>query len=127
MEREDSNQSVVNFGFVMAGFLAYYVSSVLFEVLAGSFGAVTRLRSIDAVKHGVPVTFGLITFLILILNKNAHVFLDEAVTEVRKVVWPSRKDTIAMTTVCCVMVVLAGLVLSFWDLFCNQLIKLFVN
>jgi preprotein translocase subunit SecE len=127
MEREDSHQSIVNFGLVMAGFLAYYVSAVLFEVLSGSFGAITRLRSIEAVKHGVPVTFGLITFLILYFNKNAHVFLDEAVTEVRKVVWPSRKDTVAMTTVCCVMVVMAGLVLAFWDLLCNQVIKLFVN
>lgn len=127
MEKEDSNQSVVTFGFVMAAALAYYVAAVLFEVLSGSFGAVTRLRSIEAVKHGVPLAFAFITFSALYFNKNAHVFLDEAVTEVRKVVWPSRKDTIAMTTVCCVMVVAAGLVLAFWDLFCNQFIKVFVN
>lgn len=127
MENENNNQNIVNFAFVMAGFLAYYVAAVLFEVLAGSFGEVTRLRSIEAVKHGIPVTAGLITVLLLFLNKNAHVFADEAVTELRKVVWPSRKDTMAMTMVCCVMVIIAGIGLGVWDFISSQVIKVFVN
>lgn len=127
MENENTNQNIVNFGFVMAGFLGYYVTTVLFELLAGSFGAITRLHSIEAVKHGVPTFAGLAIFLALFLNKNAHIFLDEAVAEVRKVVWPSQKDTVAMTMVCCVMVVVAGIGFGIWDFISSQLIKVFVN
>ncbi|NJL26347.1 MAG: preprotein translocase subunit SecE, partial [Calothrix sp. SM1_5_4] len=105
MENENNNQSIVNFSFVMAGFLAYFVVAILFELLAGTFGPVARLRNIEAVKHAVPVGFGLVTFLALFLNKKVHVWADEVIVEVRKVVWPSQKDTVAMTLVCCVMVV----------------------
>ena len=49
------------------------------------------------------------------------------VSEVRKVVWPSRKDTVAMTTVCCVMVVLSGVAFGLFDFVASQLIKVFVN
>lgn len=124
---EKNNQNIVNFGFVLAGFVAYYISGVLLEVFAGTFGAVARFRNIDAVKHGLPVALGLIVFFVLFLSPKVQVWGDEVVTEVRKVVWPSRKDTIAMTIVCCVMVVVAGIGLGLYDLLASQLIKVFVN
>jgi len=124
---EKSNQNLVNFGFVLAGFIAYFISNVLLEVLAGTFGAVANFRNIEAVKHGLPVSIGLIVFLVLFLNPKIQTWGDEVVTEVRKVVWPSRKDTIAMTIVCCVMVVVAGIGLGIYDFLASQLIKVFVN
>lgn len=124
---EKSNQSIVNFSFVLAGFIAYFISNVLLEVLAATFGAVARFRNIEAVKHGLPVSVGLLVFLILFLNPKVQVWADEVVTEVRKVVWPSRKDTVAMTIVCCVMVVIAGIGLGIYDFLASQLIKMFVN
>lgn len=127
MDNEKSNQSIVNFAFVVSGFLAYLVVAVLFETLAETFGPVARLRNIEAVKHGIPVAAGLITFLALFLNKRVHVFADECVTEVRKVVWPSQRDTTAMTIVCCVMVVVAGIGFGVFDFFASQLIKLMVH
>lgn len=127
MDNEKNNQSIVNFAFVIAGFLVYFVVGVLFETFAASFGPVARLRSIEAVKHGLPVGLGLITFLMLFLNPKVQTWADECVAEVRKVVWPSRKDTTAMTIVCCVMVVVAGIGFGVFDFFASQLIKVFVN
>lgn len=127
MDTEKNNQNIVNFAFVVAGFIAYFITNVLLEVLAGTFGAVARVRSIDMVNHGLPVAVGLITFLILVFNKKTQTWADESVTEVRKVVWPSRKDTVAMTIVCCVMVVIAGISLGVYDLLCSQMIKMFVG
>ena len=89
--------------------------------------SVARFRNIEAVQHGLPVAFGIITFLILFMNKKTHTWADECVSEVRKVVWPSRKDTMAMTIVCCVMVLLSGIGFGIFDFFSSQLIKLFVN
>ena len=127
MENEKNNQSIVNAAMVASGFLAYYVSSTLFETFAGMFGAVARWHAVEIYKHGIPVGFGLLIFLLMFLSKNVHVFLDEAIVEVRKVVWPSRKDTVAMTIVCCVMVVVAGIGFGLFDLLASQLVKMFVN
>lgn len=124
---EKNNQSLVNFAFVMLGFLAYYITQSLFEVLAGTFGAVARIHDNVTFKHGVPVAVGLITFFVLFFNPKTQVWADESIAELRKVVWPSRKDTIAMTMVCCVMVVIAGIALGLFDMAATQVIKVFVN
>jgi preprotein translocase subunit SecE len=127
MDNEKTNQSLVNAGLVAAGFLAYLVVAMVFEALAGAFGPVARFHNQEMIKHGLPVAVGFATFLGLFLTTKAHTFLDEAVTEVRKVVWPSRKDTTAMTIVCCVMVVVAGIGFGIFDFVASQLIKVFVN
>jgi preprotein translocase subunit SecE len=124
---EKSNQNIVNFGFVIAGFLSYFITNVLLEVLSGTFGAVARFRNIEAVKHGLPVSVGIIVFLVLFLNPKIQVWADEVVSEVRKVVWPTRKETVSMTIVCCVMVIMAGIGLGVFDFLASQLIKVFVN
>lgn len=127
MDNEKTSHSIVNAAFVAMGFLTYFVVSLLFETLAGAFGPVARLHNQEIFKHGLPVASGLVLFLALFLNQKVHVFADEAVTELRKVVWPSRKDTIAMTIVCCVMVIVAGMGFGVFDFLASQLIKVFVN
>src|SRR5262245_7148582 len=123
---EKKNQSIVNFAFVLFGFIAYYITAVLFETLATAIGPVAQVRNIESVKHGLPVGVGIVTFFVLFLNPKVQVWADEVVSEVSKVVWPSRKDTVAMTIVCCVMVVLAGIGLGVFDFFASQMIKVFV-
>jgi preprotein translocase subunit SecE len=127
MENEKSNQSIVNFSFVVTAFVAYLVVAVLFETFADTFGPVAHLRAIELAKHGIPVGTGLITFLVLFMNKKTHLFVDEVVTEVGKVVWPSQKDTVTMTIVCCVMCLISGLSLGIFDFISSQLIKIFVG
>ena len=127
MDAEKSNESFVSTGFAFAGILVYFIASVLLEVAAGTFGSVARVRNMEVVQHGLPVGLGVITFLVLFMNKKTHAWADECVTEVRKVVWPSRKDTVAMTMVCCVMVVVAGIGFGIFDFFAAQLIKIFVG
>ena len=127
IENEKKHQSLINFGFVLAGVLVAYIASVLFETLAATFGAVQRLRSNDILQQGLPVGLGILTFLILFLNPKVQAWAEEVITEVGKVVWPSRKDTTAMTMVCCAMCVFAGVGFGIFDFFASQLIKVFVN
>ena len=124
---EKNNQSIVNFCFVLTGAIAYFISNVILEVLAGTFGAVAQARSSDLVRHGVPVGIGVAVILVLFLSPKIQAWGDEVISEVSKVVWPSRKDVIAMTIVCCVMVVVAGIGLGVYDFLASQLIKVFVN
>ena len=127
MDAEKSNQSIISVSFVAAGFLVYIVVAVMFETLAGTFGIVARVHNIEVVKHGVPVIAGILTFACLYFNKKVYQLADESVTEVKKVVWPSQKDTTAMTILVCVMVLLTGVGLGVFDYISSQLIKLFLN
>lgn len=127
MEAEKSNENLVNTAFAGFGILVYVVTNVLMEIAAGTFGSFARIRGIPAVQHGVPVAAGILVFAILFTNKKTQTWADECISEVRKVVWPSKKDTWAMTIVCCVMVVFAGIGFGIFDFAASQLIKIFVN
>jgi preprotein translocase subunit SecE len=53
-------------------------------------------------------------------------FLREVRTELRKITWPGRKETIASTVVVIVIVLVAGLYLGIVDLILSRLIKFIV-
>ena len=108
-------------------FLAYYITNVLFETLSGVVGAVARARNQDIFRHGIPVGIGLVVFFVMITNPKLKTWVDDVITEISKVVWPSRKDTVAMTVVCCVMVLIAGIGLGVFDFFASRLITVFIN
>ncbi len=124
---ENDNKKIITLAFVIAGLISWLTLSVLLEAFAGMFGPLAKLWSQDAFKHGVPVGVGALVFVVLQFNAKIGVWADEVVVEIRKVVWPSRKDTTAMTIVCCVMLVLAGVMLGLFDLVSSNILKLMVN
>src|SRR5688572_22533612 len=101
--------------FLAFGALAYIVTEVLFRSFASAFGVVQRLYSMDIASHGIPIAVGVLLFSILFFSKKANVWAEEVVLEVSKVVWPSRKDTVGMTIVVCVMVFIASIILFMFD------------
>lgn len=102
---------------MVAGILVGLVASVLMDTLAAvGTGAFGRAVAQDAVRIGVPILLGIVTIVALYTNKSVLVWADEVVTEISRVVWPSRKDTVAMTMVVCVMVVIAGVFFGVLDI-----------
>ncbi len=124
---EQDNKKIMTFSFLIAGFLVGLVVELLFTTLAGVSGMVARIRGMDLFGHGIPVFAGMVVFFVLQFNPKIRIWADESILEVRKVVWPSRKDTIAMTTVACVMVVVAGLMLGLFDVLTGSLVKLLID
>lgn len=127
MEADKTNQKVMMLSFVIAALLSMVVSRVLFDTLGGMFAVVERWRSIEALKHGVPLAIAAAVFLNLQLNPKVRVWADEVISEIRKIVWPSQRETVATTVAVCVMVVVAGLGLSVIDYVSSMLIKWIVN
>lgn len=74
-----------------------------------------RLHNIDFVKHGVPVVTALLLFAALQFNKKVLAWGEEVALEIRKVVWPSRKDTTAMTVVVVIMVLISSVIITTFD------------
>ena len=54
-------------------------------------------------------------------------YLREVVYELRRVVWPSRKETLGSTSVVLVIVIICGIYLGVVDLILSRLIRVFVG
>lgn len=124
---EQNNQKIMTVAFVVTAFVVGIVVDVLFVALATSFGSVASIRSTDLVRHGLPIASGVLTFLALQLNPKVRSWADECLVELFKVVWPTQKDVTAMTTVVCVMLIIAGIVLGTFDFVSGQVIKVLLN
>ncbi len=109
------NKKIITMSFVSAGVLTGFVISLLMDVAASAFGVIARLQDIQVFRHGLPVALGLLVFGLLQFRPALNVWADEVVSEIRKVVWPSRKDTMGMTMVVCVLVVMSGVVVFGFD------------
>ncbi len=59
--------------------------------------------------------------------RRARQYLREVAYELKKVVWPSRKETVATTSVVLVVVVLAGLFLGFVDLVLSRFVRFLIG
>jgi preprotein translocase subunit SecE len=127
MENEKTNRKILMMSFVGSALLAHIVTRVLFETLGGMFSIIERFRSIEMLKHGLPLAAALVTFLALWMNPKVVAWADEVVVEVRKIVWPSQKETTVTTVAVCVMVVVAGLGLAMVDYFSSIVINWIVN
>lgn len=113
---ENNNNKTISICFMIAGILVGLVASVLMDTLAAvGTGAFGRAVAQDSVRLGVPIALGIVTIIALYTNKSVLTWADEVVTEISRVVWPSRKDTVAMTLVVCVMVLLSGIFFGLLD------------
>lgn len=124
---EKANSKILTLSFAIAALLVGLTTSLLIKAFAGAFGVVARAADSDIIRHGLPVVLGLVLFIALQFNQRVLSWGEEVVTEVRKVVWPSRKDTVAMTIACVMMVLISSVIISSFDLisgfFINYLMK----
>lgn len=124
---EKANSKILTLSFAIAAILVGLTTSLLIKAFAGAFGVVARAADSDIVRHGFPVVLGFAVFAVLQFNPRVLTWGEEVVTEIRKVVWPSRKDTTAMTIACVIMILISSVIISSFDLisgfFINYLMK----
>lgn len=124
---EKTNSKILTLSFAVAGALVGLTVHLLIKAFSGAFGVVARAADSDLVRHGLPVAAGFLLFAVLQFNPRVLAWGEDVVSEIRKVVWPSRKDTTAMTIVCIVMVLISSVIISSFDLlsgfFINYLMK----
>ena len=121
---DKTNSKTLTLSFAIVGALAGLTVHFLLKSFGAAFGVVARMADSDLVRHGLPVVFGILVFAILQFNPRVLAWADEVATEIRKVVWPSRKDVIAMTIVVCVMVLISSVLISAFDFFAGYLVKI---
>ena len=114
---DKSNSKILTLSFAMAAALIGFTVHLLIKAFSGAFGVVARATDSDLARHGLPIAAGLLVFAVLQFNPKTLVWGEEVVTEVRKVVFPPRKDVTAMTIVVVVMVLISSVIISAFDLF----------
>ena len=124
---KEENAKIITLAFVSAGFLTAFVVRILFELTAVYSGMVAMAYGQEWVRHGLPVLAGLIVFLILQFRESTKIWAHEVVVEVRKVVWPSRKATLGMTSLVCVILMLSGFVLGLFDLVSSAVVNFIID
>lgn len=124
---DKTNSKILTMSFALAAALAGFTLHLLIKIAAGAFGVVARAADSDLIRHGIPVAFGLTLFAVLQFNPKILTWGEEVITEIRKVVWPSGKDTTAMTIVVVIFVIIASVIITTFDLLSGQIINLLVK
>ena len=120
---ENNNSKIVTVCFMLTAILIGIVVAVSMETASAiGTGAFGRFVSDPLVRHGLPVVVGLIVFVALQANAKVRSWADDVVGEIRRIVWPSRKDTVSMTVVVCVMLLFSGLALGLLDVVSGKFI-----
>ncbi len=120
---DKTNQKILTMSFVAFSAIIGLSVSLLLKTFAGSFAFMARLHNVDFVKHGIPVIAALAVFASLQFNKNVLAWGEDVALEIRKVVWPSRKDTTAMTIVVVVMVLISSVIITTFDFVSGYLVN----
>lgn len=78
---------------------------------------------------GLLVALGVSTAIVLqtAMGQQAWSFVGDARTEVRKVVWPTRKETIQTTLIVMVMVFIVATMLWMFDMFLTWAVKMLMG
>jgi preprotein translocase subunit SecE len=124
---EKVNQKILTMSFLIFSALISVSFSLLMKAFAGAFGVIARLHDLDIIKHGLPVLIGLGLFVYLQFNSKVLTWGDEVVVEIKKVVWPSKKDTTGMTVVVIVMVLISSLIITAFDFLSGYIINYFIR
>lgn len=112
---ENTNSKIITACLGLAALILGVTLHLLLKAFAGAFGVVARLLDYDLVRHGVPIAAGLILFGVCQFHPKIRAWAEEVVVEVRKVVFPSRKDTVAMTISVIVMVLISSVIITVMD------------
>lgn len=105
--------------------------TALFDVVKQVFSVVFVVAALAAFYYfseAIPLVYRVLGLLIVVLavvglmlttsiGKSVWLFILEAKQEVRKVVWPTREETMRTTLLVFAMVTIVGLILWFLDMF----------
>jgi preprotein translocase subunit SecE len=72
------------------------------------------------------ILFGITVFIVLMRLPKVITFTDEVITELRKVVWPTRDETVRNATIVIGTVAVLSLILGTYDYVWAQITKIFL-
>lgn len=113
----EDNKKVITVSFLIVAVILGFLTQVLLGFMAAHFAFFEQMRSQVWFSNGVPVLVAGVLFASLQFNKAACDFADDVVTELKKVVWPPGRDTVIMTIVVIITLLISGVLVGLYDAF----------
>ncbi len=121
------NRKLILSGYLLTSALLWFLSRSLIQLLYLTFYQIRRLPGIAATREVLPVILAGGLFLYLFRNAQTNTVLDEVISELKKVTWPSRDDVVKSTTVVIVCILIASFILAGFDLMWGKMITFLLN
>lgn len=112
----ENNQKWVNLSYVAAALLVSTVAYLLALKFSAFLDVEGHIRSLDLYLKGGALVVGAGVFLTLYKSTVASTFMNEVVSELGKVTWPTQDETVKATIAVLIAVVIAGVILWLVDL-----------
>lgn len=124
---EKSFSKILTLSFALFAAVTAIALSLLLKSLSGVFASLSMVMSYDWFRHGVPVLVGFLVFFSLQFHPRVLGWGYEVLTELSRVVWPSKKDVLAMTWAVLIMVVFIAIVIALFDVVAAAIMNLIVG
>jgi len=122
----DNRKLIVAF-YLASTLVIWFLTRSSFQFLSTLFYQIRRLPGILFIREALPVVLGATFFLIIVRHARANAFMEEVVSELKKVTWPSRDDVVRSTIVVLVCICIASLILGSFDVVWGKVIGFLLN
>ncbi len=117
----DNRKIIVGFQLVSSAVL-WFLSRSIIQWSFLKFYQLRRVPGAQALQEGVPVLLALGLFVLLLKHRRVNEVLDEVVSELRKVTWPTLADVQKSTVVVIVCILFASGILATFDFLWGKVI-----
>lgn len=127
VKKMQRSQKTVSLIYLACGVVA---GLILRELISTVWVAVRIPMPVDwviAPPEIIAAICGLVVFVVLYKNAKVNEFTNEVITELGKVVWPDRKETVLSTGVVSVLVAICALIFFAFDMLWGAVIKVFYS
>ena len=104
-----------------------YTTKVAVDRVLTYMDVYVRSTSLQVVINLFPVLVGVASAYITYRIEKVRNYLLEVIAEVKKVVWPNKKETWGATVVVIIAVIISGIVLGLFDWLSGLLLSLFLR
>ncbi len=120
---ESQHQKWVYLSYLAVAALVGYIFFALGLKLSGSFDWEARVQNIELIFRIASIAVAGLIFLSLYKNDRSNQFMNEVVTELSRVTWPTQKETASATIVVMIMVLISGMILGLLDYLWTTLLQ----
>jgi preprotein translocase subunit SecE len=123
VENVPDNRRWVVIALLVFGLIIGGITFLLFRNIDVMFRLSNYIPNSGTFVKILPFVIGGGVFLWLYKSSSKMSHLDDVVGEVRKVTWPTRKDTVASTVVVVIAILVIAGILGVYDAVCNWMIR----
>lgn len=119
------NQKTVSLIYLACGLVGWLIFREFIVSVWMASGIAMPVDWVVSPPDMVAAVLGLVIFVVLLRNTKVNEFTNEVITELGKVVWPQRKETVLSTGVVSVLVAICSMIFFLFDMLWGTLVKFF--